>query len=475
MALFGSSDTSINIVVSALDQASTVLSGLESKLSSMKKAFTAMQQIGTIGFAATAGASILAVKDFAETGKQTEILAQKTGFSASAISSLGLALTESGVSSDQMATGMKMLSKQIYAAEGGTKSAITNLQGVGISLKDIKTLKPEELFFKVAGKVADLKDNTAKLAEATKLFGRSGTDLLPFFDLGSAGIAKLRDENTRLGATFDEDMIKKAQAAEFNLSELQTAQQGLTIAFGESLAPALADLAVKITGVIVAVSGFMKQHPQLVSNIVLIAGSIFGLLAVGGTMGKWLLDIIRIGQILIPVLQGINLAFLANPVTWVVLGLVAIGVAFYELYQHSETFRKAVNELWDLVKIAAGEIAKLFVNAFNDVKNAIKGASDMLTNIGNIAGNVGKSIGGAISTVTGGTVKILGAKASGGWIDQTGPYLMHAGEYVIPSQAVGAGIGGQNIVVNITGTVDERMAQRVGDLIVGKLKRNRKI
>ena len=63
---------------------------------------------------------------------------------------------------------------------------------------------------------------------------------------------------------------------------------------------------------------------------------------------------------------------------------------------------------------------------------------------------------------------MFGKRQLGGLIPETGRYLMHRGEQVVPAHK--AGMSG--ITLNITGNtfLDEDMAERVGDLIVRKLK-----
>lgn len=51
---------------------------------------------------------------------------------------------------------------------------------------------------------------------------------------------------------------------------------------------------------------------------------------------------------------GFNMALLASPITWIVIGLVAVGVGIYELSKHSEAFRAFWKAAWaDITKAAA--------------------------------------------------------------------------------------------------------------------------
>lgn len=76
------------------------------------------------------------------------------------------------------------------------------------------------------------------------------------------------------------------------------------------------------------------------------------------------------------------------------------------------------------------------------------------------------------------TFSVLGSRASGGDIPQTGPYLMHEGEYVVPKDgALVGGGGGGNVTVNINGGnyLSQDAAEMLGDSLIQKLKENMRL
>ena len=82
---------------------------------------------------------------------------------------------------------------------------------------------------------------------------------------------------------------------------------------------------------------------------------------------------------------------------------------------------------------------------------------DYVSNIFNkIASKISNSVIGKAFTFVGSTVqKLLGSREGGGMIPQTGPYLLHQGEEVIPKGKVGSG-GQTNITNNFNGfTMDD--------------------
>jgi TP901 family phage tail tape measure protein len=75
---------------------------------------------------------------------------------------------------------------------------------------------------------------------------------------------------------------------------------------------------------------------------------------------------------------SMNMAFLASPITWVIVGIVALVAAFTLAYRKSETFRNIVNGALNGIKVAAlavaGWFAGPFVNFFKSAWSGITGA-----------------------------------------------------------------------------------------------------
>lgn len=66
----------------------------------------------------------------------------------------------------------------------------------------------------IAEKFATFRDGPEKAALAIELFGKSGADMIPNLNKGSAGMEELRTEAERLGVVFSGGLA--AQAADFD-------------------------------------------------------------------------------------------------------------------------------------------------------------------------------------------------------------------------------------------------------------------
>jgi len=123
-----------------------------------------------------------------------------------------------------------------------------------------------------------------------------------------------------------------------------------------------------------------------------------------------------------------------------------------------------------LIKVAIGAI-NTFVTSLNAIVDAFKAIYEW-------GQKAAQFIGAGVSGIAKGVTGLFSSKQEGGAIYQTGPYLLHRGEYVVPKTGalVGAGIGGMNIT--ITGNTfmsDREAAQKIGDLIIETLKNNIRI
>jgi hypothetical protein len=65
---------------------------------------------------------------------------------------------------------------------GGDKSAVAALQKLGLSLADLKAMKPEDRFTALPDAVGKLQDSGEKIYASKTLFGKSGVELLSALD-----------------------------------------------------------------------------------------------------------------------------------------------------------------------------------------------------------------------------------------------------------------------------------------------------
>lgn len=179
--------------------------------------------VGFAGVAAGVGVAVAGmVKHVVNTADELGKLSQKVGVSVESLSALKFAAKLSDVSLDQLATGLKHLSK--FMVEN-------NIQGVST----------EEQLLRIADDFAKAADGAGKTAVAMKYFGKSGADLIPLLNMGRAGIEELRKEAERMGIIISTQAAKDAETFNDNLTRLKGSVEGLTIQLSGTFVKALGD------------------------------------------------------------------------------------------------------------------------------------------------------------------------------------------------------------------------------------------
>jgi hypothetical protein len=171
-------------------------------------------------------------------------------------------------------------------------------------------------------------------------------------------------------------------------------------------------------------------------------------------------------------LTGLGLA-IGSPIA-VITGLIALlGTAIIAVKENWATIYPKLIQIWEDIKTKAKEIWGDLVDWFNKyVVGPISRAADTMYEAFQRAKE-------ALTKIPGVGGMIKGAKQLGGYIPETGLYMLHSGEYVVPRGRLayaGVGVGGINIT--ITGNTfmsDEDAAVKIGDMIIKVLKRNVKI
>ena len=137
------------------------------------------------------------------------------------------------------------------------------------------------------------------------------------------------------------------------------------------------NFALMVGGIALIIGGMALAVSPLVAGITAMAGGI-ALIVIGikdfVTNGYSMQNVLTILAGVIAVVVGVCLAFnaalLANPITWIVIGIAALVAAFVILWNECEGFRNFWKNLWAKVK----ELFKQFINSIKPLIDALVGA-----------------------------------------------------------------------------------------------------
>ena len=361
---------------------SKLAAGLRRASAKLKAFGTAVKDIGkklALAGAAVAAPMIASVKSFASAGSAMLEMSQRTGVSVERLSELKFAAEQTGVSVEELETGIRKMQKTIVAAATGSGEAQKTLALLGLTIADLDNLSPDEQFKLVADRLSQIEDPTIKAALAMQVFGRSGTSLLPMLVDGAAGIDAFAQQARSLGLVMSTQNAEAAHKLSQAMEILWRVIKSGMNAIGAALAPTLTQLARWITRQIVLAVAWIKQNKELVLWIFKVAVAVVaGGLAIMG-LGYVIIGLGKAFSLLATIVSGVGtvlhilgavLAWMLSPIGMVIVAVVAL--AGYILYATGAGAK------------ALGWLGERFSELKDDAMQAYQGIADALA-----AGDIG--------------------------------------------------------------------------------------
>src|SRR5450759_1000564 len=233
----------------------------------------------TVAMGAAAGAAIAdlgskavsfakdSIDKFQQVGGETLKLQRYIGGTTESASRLRFAAEESGVGMDTLSKSVGILEKHMESNDGAWKS-------MGISMVDAhgKTKQMDSILPEIAEHFKNMPNGPEKTAEALKLFGKAGMDMMPFLNKGAEGISELEKQSDKFGLTLSS---KDTQAVKENIMakrEWGAAITGVQVQLGQFLYPLLTKVATEFVAMAPAIRE--NLHPAFV-----LLGQAFGALS----------------------------------------------------------------------------------------------------------------------------------------------------------------------------------------------------
>ena len=330
---------------------------------------------------------------------------------ASAIQTLGASATTSNVPLEEQLSILGMLQATMSGSEAGTKykaflrSATKGGEALGLSFTDANNqlLSMPEILDLLRGKFGETMDAAEKM-ELQKAFG--DTEAVALIDLLYSKADDLQgnilDMYDALGSGTDvaTEMANAINETEPERFERLTQRiQNVKESIGNSLLPTINDLMSAGENVLTKAGSWIEENQELVKIIMLVVLAIGGFLTIAGTVAAVVggvglvitkavsaFKILKAGfgiarAALSPLIGSVwsfTAALLANPVTWVVIGIAALIAAIVLLYNKCEWFRNLVNNILNFFREklgAAFETAKAVFSGIGNVIGSVMGAA----------------------------------------------------------------------------------------------------
>jgi len=214
-----------DLVVNLTANSSGLTSGLkdaEGKLNMFGAAVTAM----------AAGS----VARFLQVGAGFDDMAQRTGVSVEALSSLQHVARMSDTSLEALQGSFMKLAKFMGEVRTGSQAATGTLQALGLSASQMLASSPDQQFKLLADAIAGISDPSQQAAAAMSVFGKSAGEILPVLKLGSQGIQALENDAKNLGLVMTGQTAQAAAEADDAIQVLLATVDAAAVSFGANFA-----------------------------------------------------------------------------------------------------------------------------------------------------------------------------------------------------------------------------------------------
>ena len=189
--------------------------------------------------AAIAGSAIVGgltavVKKSIDAGDELFNLQAKTGIAANALIGIGNAAKLADVDIATLGKGLTKLNVNLVKAAEGNDGLAQKFKALGVNVKDVngQVVPADKALKQIADRFADLPDGAQKAAAAVAIFGKSGADLIPLLNEGSASIEEF---TYKVG----EDFAARSDLFNDTITTLGIKAQGFGLELTDALLPAL--------------------------------------------------------------------------------------------------------------------------------------------------------------------------------------------------------------------------------------------
>ena len=274
-------------------------------------------------------------------GDQLDKMSQRIGVSVEGIQKLSQMAKLSGSSMETFEGAITKLQKSLEGAAQGGAAQQQAFQRLGLSITDLKAMSPEDQFLAVSKAMGGLTDQSEKTALAMELFGRSGTQLMPFFNQGSEGISEMETRIREMGGVMTKAQTDAVAGLVDTLTILKGGISGTAASIMADLAPWLNKALKLFEEAYVAVRKFLSTHPGIKALIGTVGGAAVAFGTAATAMTAWGLAAGKLSAA-IKLVSGALTAFKAsNP--WII-ALTAAGAAVGGLIGYLHRGQDAIAE-----------------------------------------------------------------------------------------------------------------------------------
>lgn len=329
---------------------------------------------------------------------------QATGVSvdtlAQSLTDNGAAMREMGFDTTDSIAMLAQFEKAGVDASSVTRGMRTAIAKWGKEGKDAET--------EFAKMVKGIEDGSVSAGEAYEVFGsKAGVELVDAIKSGRFSYEEMltvvKNSEGALDKTFD-GTIDGGYEMELAMQNAKAALSDVGDTLATSLTPFVQTLTDKLKSFSSWWSGLDQKTQTTIITIAGIVAAIGPVLLIFGQVAGAISKISTAMKLLSPAItvvktamSGLNLTFLASPITWIIVGIVALVATFVILWNKCEAFRNFWINLWENIKsgcsTALNAVKDFFVKAWDSIKGVWSSVKGFFSGVWNGIKNAFSSVG----------------------------------------------------------------------------------
>lgn len=329
---------------------------------------------------AAAGTALLlpllsTVDEFAALGDQMNKMSLRLNTSVESLTQLKFAAEQSGSGIEELELGMRRMQQVLASAAGGNSVAAASFSKMGLSVKDLLTLSPDQQLEAIADGVDAIANPAQKAATAIAIFGRSGAKLLPLMVGGAANIKALREEANRLGIDFTTQDAQAAADITDAFNRWDKSVKAVKNQIAAALVPALLEGYQLIQPFLTAIVQWARENRALVVTVaavgagLIVAGSALAGIGVAAIVAAAAIG--AAGTLITAAIVAVKVAFVAL-LAVVALALNPLTIISALFLTQTESGRRLAGIIGGELSDAWGTLKETAVDAWGGITSALK-------------------------------------------------------------------------------------------------------
>ena len=195
------------------------------------------------GFALGAAAALTAMTRSSMNAQDEQVkLARSLGITNREFGALSQVAREAGIDQNALANSIRTSQQAIQNARRGLSTYTRAFDELGLSIKELENLTPDQQFERIAQSLSQVEDRTQRLTLAQELFGRQGRQILNIVDDISDSLDDAREFQDKFNLSLSDVDASKIEEANDTVGRVRQSFGGLGNVLANEFSPIITEL-----------------------------------------------------------------------------------------------------------------------------------------------------------------------------------------------------------------------------------------